>query len=183
MVLDASAIIAMLGDEAEGNRFAAALEGAATRSVSPVAVWETVVGLARVYPLSIAEARRKVAEFLATAEVEMLVIGPNSTWRLTPTTSSARAAIPPASTSATASPTQRQWLATPRFSAQARRFLVDRCSAGARRDGGLTLAYESIFSAAMNASCGMSTLPNWRIFFLPAFCFSRSLRLRVASPP
>jgi len=75
MVLDASAIIAMLGDEAEGNRFAAALEDAATRSVSPVAVWETVVGLARVYPLSIAEARRKVAEFLATAEVEMLVIG------------------------------------------------------------------------------------------------------------
>ena len=75
MVLDASAIIAMLGDEAEGNRFAAALEGAATRSVSPVAVWETVVGLARVYPLSIAEARRKVAEFLATAEVEILVIG------------------------------------------------------------------------------------------------------------
>ena len=75
MVLDASAIIAMLGDEAEGNRFAAALEGAATRSVSPVAVWETVVGLARVYPLSIAEARRKVAQFLATAEVEILVIG------------------------------------------------------------------------------------------------------------
>jgi hypothetical protein len=41
----------------------------------------------------------------------------------------------------------------------------------------------SIFSAAMKASCGMSTLPNWRIFFLPAFCFSKSLRLRVASPP
>src|ERR1700722_2746221 len=46
-----------------------------------------------------------------------------------------------------------------------------------------TGAYESIFSAAMKASCGMSTLPNWRIFFLPAFCFSSSLRLRVASPP
>jgi hypothetical protein len=41
----------------------------------------------------------------------------------------------------------------------------------------------SIFSAAMKASCGISTLPNWRILFLPAFCFSRSLRLRVASPP
>ena len=43
--------------------------------------------------------------------------------------------------------------------------------------------YASILSAAMNASCGMSTLPNWRIFFFPAFCFSSSLRLRVASPP
>jgi len=41
----------------------------------------------------------------------------------------------------------------------------------------------SIFRAEMNASCGMSTLPNWRIFFLPAFCLSSNLRLRVASPP
>jgi hypothetical protein len=32
----------------------------------------------------------------------------------------------------------------------------------------------------MNASCGMSTLPNCRIFFfLPSCYFSRSLRLRV----
>ena len=45
-------------------------------------------------------------------------------------------------------------------------------------------AYPSpIFSAAMKASCGISTLPNSRIFFLPFFCFSKSLRLRVASPP
>jgi hypothetical protein len=41
----------------------------------------------------------------------------------------------------------------------------------------------SILSAAMNASCGMSTLPNWRMRFLPSFCLSRSLRLRVMSPP
>jgi predicted small integral membrane protein len=41
----------------------------------------------------------------------------------------------------------------------------------------------STFSAAMNASCGISTLPYWRIFFLPFFCLSRSLRLRVTSPP
>lgn len=40
-----------------------------------------------------------------------------------------------------------------------------------------------ILSAAINASWGMSTFPNWRIFFLPAFCFSSSLRLRVTSPP
>ena len=43
--------------------------------------------------------------------------------------------------------------------------------------------HSSIFSAEMNASCGISTLPNWRIFFLPAFCFSRSFFFRVASPP
>jgi hypothetical protein len=43
--------------------------------------------------------------------------------------------------------------------------------------------FSSIFRAAMKASCGMSTLPNWRIFFLPAFCLSSSLRLREMSPP
>src|SRR5438445_12292556 len=41
----------------------------------------------------------------------------------------------------------------------------------------------STFSAAIKASCGISTLPNCRIFFLPSFCFSRSFRLRVMSPP
>jgi very-short-patch-repair endonuclease len=40
-----------------------------------------------------------------------------------------------------------------------------------------------IFSASMKADCGISTLPNWRMRFLPSFCFSRSLRLRVTSPP
>ena len=40
-----------------------------------------------------------------------------------------------------------------------------------------------IFSAWMNASCGISTLPNCRMRFLPSFCFSRSLRLRETSPP
>ncbi len=44
-------------------------------------------------------------------------------------------------------------------------------------------AYFSDFSTAMKASCGISTLPIDFIRFLPSFCFSRSLRLRVMSPP
>ncbi len=48
---------------------------------------------------------------------------------------------------------------------------------------GVSSNHPPIFSASMNASCGMSTFPNWRIFLFPAFCFSSSLRLRVASPP
>jgi hypothetical protein len=36
--------------------------------------------------------------------------------------------------------------------------------------------HTSTFSAAMNASCGMSTLPNRRVRFLPFFCLSSSLR-------
>jgi len=38
-------------------------------------------------------------------------------------------------------------------------------------------------SAAMKASCGTSTRPTIFIRFLPSFCFSSSLRLRVMSPP
>ena len=42
---------------------------------------------------------------------------------------------------------------------------------------------ESVESAAMKASCGTSTRPTIFIRFLPSFCFSSSLRLRVMSPP
>ena len=50
--------------------------------------------------------------------------------------------------------------------------------------GGAELAqFSSILRAEMKASCGISTLPNCRIFFLPSFCLSRSLRLRLMSPP
>lgn len=42
---------------------------------------------------------------------------------------------------------------------------------------------QSIFNTARNADCGTSTEPIWRMRFLPAFCFSSSLRLRDMSPP
>ena len=35
----------------------------------------------------------------------------------------------------------------------------------------------------MKASWGTSTLPMFFMRFFPSFCFSRSLRLRVMSPP
>ena len=41
----------------------------------------------------------------------------------------------------------------------------------------------SVDRAAMKASCGTSTEPMAFMRFLPAFCFSSSLRLRVMSPP
>ena len=43
--------------------------------------------------------------------------------------------------------------------------------------------YSSTFRMAMKASCGTSTVPTCFIRFLPSFCFSSSLRLRVMSPP
>src|SRR5690242_7100275 len=41
----------------------------------------------------------------------------------------------------------------------------------------------SSLSTAKNASCGTSTLPTAFMRFLPSFCFSSSLRLRLMSPP
>src|SRR5262249_26816620 len=43
--------------------------------------------------------------------------------------------------------------------------------------------YSSVFKTARNASWGISTEPTCFIRFLPSFCFSKSLRLRVMSPP
>lgn len=45
------------------------------------------------------------------------------------------------------------------------------------------VGHSSSFSMAMKASWGISTLPNIFMRFLPSFCFSSSLRLRVTSPP
>ena len=52
-----------------------------------------------------------------------------------------------------------------------------------RRNAGGPLYDSPIFSAARKASCGISTLPIWRMRFLPFFCLSSSLRLRETSPP
>ena len=43
--------------------------------------------------------------------------------------------------------------------------------------------HQSSFSTARNAFCGTSTLPICFMRFLPFFCFSSNLRLRLTSPP
>ena len=48
---------------------------------------------------------------------------------------------------------------------------------------GFSAAPPVVESAAMKASWGTSTRPTIFIRFLPSFCFSSSLRLRVMSPP
>ena len=63
-----------------------------------------------------------------------------------------------------------------------KRFAAD----GAGRSGGGMNAIDQMMlirSAAINASCGMLTLPYSRILALPFFCLSRSFFLRLISPP
>ena len=45
------------------------------------------------------------------------------------------------------------------------------------------LTHQSSFNTARKAFCGTSTVPICFIRFLPRFCFSNSLRLRLTSPP
>ena len=52
-----------------------------------------------------------------------------------------------------------------------------------RRAHPLSLPSESSSSTARKASWGTSTMPICFMRFLPSFCFSRSLRLRLMSPP
>ena len=56
-------------------------------------------------------------------------------------------------------------------------------SGGGEDEGGQQGHQASILRAARKALCGISTLPNWRMRFLPSFCLSSSLRLRLMSPP
>jgi ribonuclease VapC len=73
MFVDASAMLAILLQEAEGETLAAAIDAASTpRVTNVIAVWETVAAIHRKksMPMSVAEAR--VAEFLAAAGIETL---------------------------------------------------------------------------------------------------------------
>jgi ribonuclease VapC len=76
--VDASAMVAILLQEPEGERLAAAIDSAPSRLVTNViAVWETVAAIYRKknMPLGVAEAR--VADFLAAAGIETLNVAPN----------------------------------------------------------------------------------------------------------
>ena len=66
-------------------------------------------------------------------------------------------------------------------------YVGSRKSGRPEREGFKAIAEESaqpspILRAAMKADCGISTSPNWRIRFLPSFCFSRSFVFAVRLP-
>lgn len=78
IVVDASAIVAILAGENEGDPLMAALEGEAQITTSPVAVYEATLGLARVLRLSLQEAESSVMEFLGLARVVVEPIHPEA---------------------------------------------------------------------------------------------------------
>lgn len=75
MFIDASAIVAMLTDEEDGTELADRMAGAAERFTSPIAIFESVAGVARKRSFSLDEARAIVARFLELADIRLMAIG------------------------------------------------------------------------------------------------------------
>ena len=71
MYIDASAIVGILAQEPEADSLIAALAASdpAQRMTSPVAIFEAVFGLARIFQCTIADARVAVSDFLTEAEI------------------------------------------------------------------------------------------------------------------
>ena len=75
MFVDASAMVAMLTEEVDGDALAACLATASERCTSGIAVFETVAALARKRSYSIDEARAIVAQFLSVCDIALAPIG------------------------------------------------------------------------------------------------------------
>ena len=71
MFLDASALTAMLVDERDARELLARMQNYAHRTTSPLAVWESVVAVARILGLEIEAAEAAVEEFLALTRVNV----------------------------------------------------------------------------------------------------------------
>jgi ribonuclease VapC len=78
MFVDAAAIIAIIAEEPEAGRCAAAMSAAEKRITSPIAVWEAAVALARpeksAQPVSVTTA--VVSEFLQERAIEIVDLPP-----------------------------------------------------------------------------------------------------------
>jgi ribonuclease VapC len=78
IVLDASAIVAILTGQPEGDALTEALERASEITTSPVAVYEATLGLVRILRRSVEDAETDVMEFLHLARVVIQPIQPET---------------------------------------------------------------------------------------------------------
>ena len=78
MFVDASALTAILTDEADARALVARLQRARRRMTSPLAVWETVVAVARRLDLLVPDARDAVRAYLDLAGIQVLAVTPEA---------------------------------------------------------------------------------------------------------
>jgi ribonuclease VapC len=78
IVVDASAIVAMLTREPDANMLLSTLESAGPAETTPLAVYEAVLGVSRKRQWSVAEAEAHVRDFLEAAGVVVQPIQPEA---------------------------------------------------------------------------------------------------------
>jgi ribonuclease VapC len=78
IIVDASAIIAMLTREPDADMLLAALATAGRAETTPIAIYEAVLGLSRKRRWSVAEAEEHVGDFLSAAGVVIQPIQPEA---------------------------------------------------------------------------------------------------------
>jgi ribonuclease VapC len=71
MFVDASALTAMLVDERDARELLARLQTKTIRITSPLAIWETVLAVARILGLDIKAANVAVEEFVVLAGIDV----------------------------------------------------------------------------------------------------------------
>ena len=74
MFVDASALTAMLTDESDARALLARLQNYPKRVTSPLAVWETVVAVARILGLPLREAEAAVEDYLKLMEISVIAV-------------------------------------------------------------------------------------------------------------
>lgn len=78
MFVDASALTAMLVDERDARELLARMQNYAVRTTSPLAIWETVLAVARVLALDVKAAEAAVEEFLVLTGVVVAPVPPEA---------------------------------------------------------------------------------------------------------
>ncbi|MBX3566720.1 MAG: type II toxin-antitoxin system VapC family toxin [Rhizobiaceae bacterium] len=80
MLIDASALTAMMTDEQDAGELLARLKAANVRMTTPVAVWEAILAVARVIKLTPQDASDVVRRYLELMRIELMQVSPEATW-------------------------------------------------------------------------------------------------------
>lgn len=78
MFVDASALTAMLTDERDARTLLSRLQNYPKRTTSPLAVWETVIAVARILGLSVGAAGAAVEDYLKLMGITVVAVSPET---------------------------------------------------------------------------------------------------------
>ena len=78
MFIDASALTALLTDENDARELLSRMQQVPIRVTSPLAVWETVIAVARILDLEISEVASAVERYLTLMEIETVSVPPET---------------------------------------------------------------------------------------------------------